>query len=231
MAMGDTAFKTITRLENRFKIISPSYPAASQASVVCEGLAAILNEEGAPKAHVTGHSLGAGVAHVFVRRCPERVGRLVLDGFGLYTPRHTLIAKLFFKLPYPFIIGYYRRMINRLLGGSDDPETMFWHAYMSELLTRLHDRTKFMAQFGLLFDLFDQADEYGVFKPVEKPGEVLLILAKDDHGFSAEERQALIASYPGAQVHWFESGGHLSGFTQKEEFNQVYDRFLRGELP
>lgn len=85
-----------------------------------------------------------------------------------------------------------------------------------------------MAQFRLLIDIFDHAGEYGVCQPVHKPGRVLLILAKDDRGFTQAEREALIACYPDAQVHWFTSGGHLSGFTRREEFNDVLDCFLLG---
>jgi pimeloyl-ACP methyl ester carboxylesterase len=58
-------------------------------------------------------------------------------------------------------------------------------------------------------------------KSIERPGQVLLILAEDDRGFQSTEREALKASYPGAIVHTFPSGGHLSGFTHPKEFNQV----------
>jgi pimeloyl-ACP methyl ester carboxylesterase len=197
-------------------------------SVIADGLAAILEAEGVSQAHVFGHSLGAAVGHVLVRLCPERVDKLVLDGFGLYTPGHVRFAKLFFKLPFGLLMAYYRRTINRLMAGADDPEILFWKAYLEELLTRLHSRETLTAQFRLLIDIFDHAAEYGVFHMVEKPGRVLLILAKDDRGFTPAEREALIESYPGAQVHWFVRGGHLSGFTRREEFNDVLDGFLLG---
>jgi pimeloyl-ACP methyl ester carboxylesterase len=44
--------------------------------------------------------------------------------------------------------------------------------------------------------------------------------------FTIAEREALKASYPGAKVHTFASGGHQSGFTHREEFNQVLEGFL-----
>ncbi len=86
------------------------------------------------------------------------------------------------------------------------------------------------AQFRLLLDIFDHAGECGVFRKVDKPGRVLLILAKDDRGFTPAEREALIDSYPGARVHWFSRGGHLSGFTRREEFNEVVDGFLQKKV-
>lgn len=145
IAMGETAFKTILRLENRFRVLSPSYPSEWKMSAIAEGLAAILEAEGVSQAHVFGHSFGAAAGHAFVRLCPERVDKLVLDGFGLYTPGHVRFAKLFFKLPFGLLIAYYRRTINRLMAGADDPEILFWKAYMEELLTRLHTRETLMA--------------------------------------------------------------------------------------
>ncbi len=229
LSVGETAFKTITRLESRCRVISPSYPAAGRMSAITEGLAAILDAEGIAQVHVFGHSLGAAAAHIFARQYTERVNRLVLDGFGLYTPGHVLLAKIFFKLPFRWLIAYYRRAIDRLTVSGSDPETAFWKAYMVELLTS-QPRAALEAQFRVLIDVFDRAGEYGVFRPFEKPGRVLLILARDDRGFSQVEREALIASYPGAQVHWFSSGGHLSGFTHPDEFNRVLDGFLLGEI-
>ncbi len=85
-----------------------------------------------------------------------------------------------------------------------------------------------LGQFRLLIDIFDHAGDYGVFKPVERPGRALLMLAEDDRGFTPAEREALKASYPGAKVHTFTQGGHLSGYSHPEEFNAVLDGFLAG---
>lgn len=229
-SVGETGFKTIQRMEKYFRVISPSYPPVGKMSVVSDGLGEILDREGFQKAHVTGHSLGAAVGHVFVRLQPQRVDKLVLDGFGLYTPSHTRAARLFFKLPSRLIYAYYRRVFRVLLKNIDPSEKAFMSAYIEELFTRLHSRETFLGQFNLLIDIFDHAEQYRVFQPVERQGRVLLVLAEDDRGFSPAEREALKASYPGARVHSFASGGHMSGWTHTEEFNRVVDEFL-AEMP
>lgn len=229
LSMGETAFQTILRLEKHFRVISPSYPTVGRLGPVLDGLAAILEREGFSQAHVFGHSLGAAVGHGFIRSHPQWVDRLVLDGFGLYTPAHTRVAKLFFKLPYALIRAYYRRALNRLVALSDPADRAFYQAYFTELLYHLHTRDTFVGQFKLLVDLFDHPKEYHIFQPVERPGKVLLILADDDRGFTAEEREMLVASYPGAQLHRFTSGGHLSSFSHPVEFNTVLDSFLLGK--
>lgn len=226
ISVGETSFQTILRLERRYRVLSPSYPPVGNMRLIADGLAAILDREGIPRAHVFGHSLGAGVAHAFVRLFPDRVDRLALDGFGLYAPASLRMAKLFFKLPGGLLKAYYRRAFRRLLAGADEDMRAFYKAYVEELFTRLHTNETLIGQFKLLLDIFDKANEYGIFQPVERPGKVLLILAEDDRGFKPAEREALKASYPDAQVHTFASGGHLSGFTHPEEFNRVLDGFL-----
>ncbi len=229
LSTGESSFRTILRLENRFRVISPSYPPVGRLAPVMEGLAAILEREGFHQAHVFGHSLGSAIGHAFVRRHPQQVDRLVLDGFGLYTAGHTRAAKLFFKLPFPLLRAYYRRALNHYVALSAEEERDFYQAYFDDLIYNQFDRQSMMGQFKLLIDLFNHPVEYQVFQPVERPGKVLLILADDDRGFNPAEREAFKASYPGAQLYRFTSGGHLSGFTHPEEFNAVLDGFLMGE--
>jgi pimeloyl-ACP methyl ester carboxylesterase len=170
--------------------------------------------------------LGSAVAHAFIRIKPECVDKLVLDGFGLYTPRHTRTVKYFFKLPYFLLVAYYRRVLRRLIQDGGDSETHFYNIYLQEILASKRNKNSFIGQFKLLVDIFDHPEKYRLFQTVEKPGKIQLILAKDDRGFTAEERQALIDSYPGARVHTFQAGGHLAAFNHRAEFDRVLDEFL-----
>jgi pimeloyl-ACP methyl ester carboxylesterase len=111
MSTGRSSFSRIEQLEGDFRVISPSYPQAISLEATLDGLAGILDAEGIERAQVIGHSLGAGLAHAFVRRYPQRVDKLVLSGFGLYTPFRLQAIKLFlwlFKvLPFRFLQRYY----------------------------------------------------------------------------------------------------------------------------
>jgi len=226
LSVGETSFQNILRFEKCYRVLSPSYPPVGKVRRIADGLAAILDREGVTRTNVFGHSLGAGVAHAFVRLYPDRVDKLVLDGFGLYTASSLRAAKFFFKLPAAWLKAYYRRRFRTLLAGADEATRAFYQAYVEEPFTRLHTNETLMGQMKLLIDFFDHPDEYDLFRPVERPGQVLLILAEDDRGFKSSEREALKASYPGAMVHSFPSGGHLSGFTHPKEFNHVLDNFL-----
>lgn len=226
LSVGETSFQNILRMEKSFRMLSPSYPPVGKVRRILDGLVAILDREGIDRTNVFGHSLGAGIAHALVRLYPDRVDKIVLDGFGLYTASSLWAAKFFFKPPPNWLKAYYRRRFRTLLAAADESTRAFYQAYVKELFTRLHTNETLMGQMKLLVDFFDHPDEYSLFRPVERPGQVLLILAEDDRGFKSTERETLIASYPGAQVHTFASGGHLSGFTHLEEFKQVLDCFL-----
>ena len=227
ISTGESSFSTMTKLEKEYRVISPSYPPTGKLDVVTDGLAALLDAEGIEKAHVYGHSLGSLVGHVLVRRHPQKVDKLILGSFGLYTMAHVLAAKLFFKLPMRVLYAYYARALRRLTAGTGDDEQRFMAAYMSDLFYLQHTLSTFMSQMGLLLDGSDHAAEYGIFTPVERPGRVLIIVADDDHGFSQKERAMLIAAYPGAQVKRFATGGHWVGTTHPEEYDAAFDAFLK----
>ena len=230
LSTGESSFRNITRLENYFRVISPSYPPVGQMGAVCDGLAAILDAENITQAHVFGHSMGAAVAHAFVRLYPDHVDKLVLSGFGLYNRRSILVARLFFTLfnllPYSYVRNVYAGKITRLVEGTAADEKAFMTAYFHDLLDLQHNKTSLTGQFEILADLVRNSRSYAAFKPVEKPGQVLILQAKDDRGFKPDEQAALRATYPGARVHLFDAGGHWAMLTRREEYERVLDAFL-----
>ena len=230
MGTAESSFDRMANTEDRFRVVSPSYPPLGTMAALSDGLAAVLDAEGIERTHVLGHSLGAGIAHAFVRRHPERVDKLVLSGFGLYNVRNARLARryvrIFGLLPYGFVSGYYKRRMPKLLAGLDEAEREFMLAYMDDLLDRQLDKKALMAQFHVLEEMMDHPDIYHLYEPVERPGRVLILQAKDDTGFQPDEQAALRATYPGAEVHFFEEGGHLANLTQREEADRVIYRFL-----
>jgi pimeloyl-ACP methyl ester carboxylesterase len=229
---ADSGFGTITRLENRYRLLSPSYPLAGKVDVVVDGLAKLMESLGMAKAHIYGHSLGSAIGHVLVRRHPERVGKMILGSFGLYNPksarRGRSAIRLMNRLPWSVIRSSYRSRMGKSLDIQDAGERAFMSAYLDDLFDLQLNKKIFMGQMNLLVDLIDRAAAYQVDSPVDRPGRVLLMLARDDNGFSGDEQQALVDTYPGAQVEWFESGGHLIQYTRRERYQVVFDQFLEG---
>lgn len=230
-SVGETAFYTIKELEQEYRILSPSYPLTTQVNEVVEGLAELLATEHLTRVHLFGHSLGAALAHVFVRRYPDKVDKLILANFGLYTPakarRERFLLQLFSQLPYNVICWYYQRRLAYLLAAGDAAEQPFIHAYIQELLTATHTKATVVSHFQLLLDLIDHAQAYALFTPVTRAGRVLLIEGKEDPVFSLADQMRLESYYPGAEVYRFEQGGHMVGFTHPAELNTQLRCFLR----
>jgi pimeloyl-ACP methyl ester carboxylesterase len=139
-----------------------------------------------------------------------------------------LYFALFDLLPYSFVRNFYARRIERLVEGADPDEQAFMKAYFYDLLDFQHTKASLIGQFKTLVDLIRNAHTYHVFEPVERPGKVLILQARDDRGFKPDEQAALRETYPGAQVHMLASGGHWAWLTRREEFEGTLDDFLGG---
>lgn len=232
MSTAESSRSIVTLLERDYRVLSPSYPVYPRMSDFLDGLAKLLEAEGMERVHVYGHSLGAGIGHALVRRCPERVDRLVLSSFGLYNERNLRHLKravrLFGIMPYSFVTGYYKRRMDALLSDADPDEKGFYLAYMNDVLNRQLNKKLLMGQFRLLGDLFEHPEAYRLYEPV-RDRDVLILQAKDDTGFDPDEQAALRRAYPETRVHVFEKGGHLARTTNREEFDDVLCRFLAGQ--
>lgn len=223
IGVAESSFRTISRLDSRARLIAPTIPGVADVGRVVDGLAGLLDQVGVERARVSGHSLGSGLAHVLVRRHPDRVDRLVLGSFGLYTRRHARLVTLFLRLPPRLLAAYYRRAAVRLTQGADPAEAAFLRATVDDLL---RDPREGLARLGLLVDLVNHPRRYRLYEPVERPGRVLIIGAADDRGFSAVEREALIATYPGAIVRIFPRGGHWVALAEQAAYEATLDGFL-----
>src|SRR5437879_4131797 len=72
LSFGDTSHRMVSLFESTRKVISPTYPHLYRALEVVDGFARLLDIEGLDRVDVFGQGLGAGLAHLFVRRPPDR---------------------------------------------------------------------------------------------------------------------------------------------------------------
>jgi pimeloyl-ACP methyl ester carboxylesterase len=229
MSTAETSRSLIGSLEEEYRVLAPGYPIYEQMGQFVDGLVRLLDLEGIPRVHVYGHSLGAGIGHVLIRRHADRVGKLILSSFGLYNERNLRQAKRFLRLfrllPYGFVSGYYKRRMPKLLTGIDEEEKVFLAAYMKDVLDLQLNKAMLVSQFRILEDMFENTEAYGVYQPV-KGKAVLILQAKDDTGFEPGEQTALRQTYPHASVHLFEEGGHLTRTAHRSEYDAILHEFL-----
>jgi len=222
LSVGEAAFDTILRYAESYRVLSPSYPAVGTMGNLVDGLVKLLDAEGIARAHVFGHSMGAAVAHVLVRRHPERVDKLALSGFGLYTARNARRAKsglaMFKWMPDGYIRAVYMPKIRRMLGGIDPDESTFMTAYFEELFALHHTKGSLVGQFNLLADMVIHADDYhvhgkgwsGTFSPVVQIVALLVMIggiALSDWAMAANKFFSGVIRIQEDRGHTVETGG------------------------
>ena len=214
-------------LEPHFRIISPAYPAAHTMAALVEGLAAVLDAEGADNADLFGSSFGGFVAQCFVRRYPERVRSLVLANTGAPgaspLPGLTLLVRLFTLLPE----GVARRVTGwnwRRWFVAPPEEQRFWHGLLEELLTTRLSKADLVSALEEMLDF--SRYQFGPNDLASWPGRILVIESEHDRAFSPHAREALRALYPQARVRTFADAGHAVMVTKPAQYIATVRSFL-----
>ncbi len=228
---AESSFELLTVLERHYKIFSPTYPQVDTIDDLLKGLIALLDAVGIPRVHIYGHSLGAAVAHVFVREYPNRLGKVVLSSYGLHSEtrarRTRRVLRIVPYLPYGLIRRHFvQRMAQSLSNVHDQGDAAFMMAYAKDLLGVQHTRATLNSRFRLMADMIDHGDAYGVHELVEHSGEILILQATDDPGYDLSEREALVATYSDAQVQQFETGGHSLRIGNRDAYDRILLEFL-----
>ena len=224
----EVSWKSISGLEDKYRVIAPEYPPVKSMDTLVEGIAAILRREGIDHAHVVGGSYGGFVAQIFARRHPRFTRSLVLS--------HTLppnsegeesirkATRTLSLLPG----GLLRWIMGKRLGGlmpERTEETAGLHAIYQEML---HYRLTKADILGILWRTADFHDQK--FSPADLStwnGRMLILLADNDPGTPDEVRARLTGLYPQAKVHLFHGSGHATAVTQQEEYQKVILEFLQ----
>ncbi len=233
-SFGDSNYQLIEQFRWTRRVLSPSYPGLESVGAVADGLVRLMDHEKLDKADVFGDALGAGVAQVLARRHPDRIDRIALASFGRHSPRRTLLARLHLGLmrllPQAAHLALLRRRMRHMTAMLPNTQRSEIEALIADLVER-SSKELVLRHLALASDLFDRQREYGLDQPLERCGRVLLLLADDDRNFTALEREQLIESWPGAEVHAFVSGGPLLSLTRRGEFGRALDRFYGDVAP
>ena len=223
---AETWFKLITALENKYRIISPTYPPLPTMAEMTKGIYTILKSEHMDKVHVLGTSFGGWVAQCFVRHYPDTVKTLILS----HTSSPETIPRTLIRVSQVFTHIYPERLLQlafkkRLLSLFSDAEREFWEAYLKEVSVNT-TKADIKAQQKCTYDItrytFSENDL------VNWHGRILILESDNDPAFKEPERKALKALYPQARVHTFRNAGHTPGYTSPPEYISVIEDFLSG---
>ena len=224
----ETAHDRMLELVASYRVLLISYPLYSKMDTFIDGLVKLLDLENIDRVDLIGGSFGAGVGHLLIRRYPNRVGKLILSAFGLYSQRHLQPIKwatrLYQFLPYSWLTKFYKGVIPKVLKDVDEEERLFLSAYMQDTLDLQLNKQMLISQLKMFIDLFENFERYEIHTTI-MGSNILIFQAEDDTSFDRDEQAALRQTYPEATIYRFQSGGHAMG-KNKPEYDRILYQFL-----
>jgi pimeloyl-ACP methyl ester carboxylesterase len=231
LRVAESAFPYIELFEASYRLIVPTYPPLMQIDPICDGIAAILDEEGVASAHVLGQSYGGMVAQVFVLRHPQLVKKLVLSGTaplvssGLQTATLNLLAALAALLPPKLALGLYKAMLGKVISVPPD-QRLFWNAYLDDLFAHRLGKGDVLSH---LRTGQDTVRKYRL-QPGQRSswqGPTLVIGGEKDPASTASDRHGLMQAYRQAELHVVAGAGHTPAMQRPQEYAARVKEFLR----
>jgi pimeloyl-ACP methyl ester carboxylesterase len=228
LAVAETAFRYIGRLEARYRVLAPTYPdtIATMGELV-DGLAKLLRAEQITRIHVVGGSYSGLVAQCLVRQQPEIVQTLVLADTGV--PRRPRARQFALYQPLAAHLPIWAlRALSRcgvaLFVRQLPAQRAFWRRYFMERIGGM-SRAAFVSHLAIWRD-FDRRYQFTAGDSAGWRGRVLILEAERDDLFRQHEREALRKLYPAARIHIFGHRSHGASLAFMDDYIAAIERFL-----
>ena len=221
----DIWWNQMEAFQDRYRVISVTYPAVDTLEEMSVGLLAILEKEGVGEFNLVGSSLGGYFTQYLVATQPERIQRAV---FANTFPPNDLIAEknksIGAALPYLpewLIMDVLKgSIVENVYPASGNSEIVL--AFMMEQLSGRMSKAQEVARFQCVVEPFDVADVEALGIPV------LIIEANNDPLVELELREQLKATYPSAHVERLHDVGHFSYLNEAERYTEILENFFLG---
>jgi pimeloyl-ACP methyl ester carboxylesterase len=234
--IGEAMEFVFAPLEEKYQMVSPTYPPVITMSELADGIIRILETEGIDRINILGQSFGGILAQVIAHKYPDKVNKLILSHTTTTSPpvdQTTAFEKLkkiekkekvLSFLPFGIFRLIAKWKISKLIP-TNMAEKEFWDAYFHEMLSNM----KKEALASLSKCMIDFAQNYIFSKNdlANWSGKILVLESDNDPFFHPSEKKALKELYPQAQVHTFRVAGHLTIIVNREEFISVVRSFLQ----
>ncbi|MCS7030232.1 MAG: alpha/beta hydrolase [Gloeomargarita sp. SKYG116] len=218
---GEMWFAYLHAWQGDFRVLAPTYPAATRVEQLVEGLRQLLRQEQLRRVHLVGHSLGGLIALAFLQQYPVLVDKLVLSHTGVGAPGQERVKQarqaerqLQGMSAAEMANQIYERIARKHLTAIPNQE--FWRAYFREVLQGtgktefIHLNCRVVADFFQRYRLRSQD-----LNDPKRP--VLLVEADNDTTFTPAEQAALKALFPQAQTLTCHGTGHYSVVVAAEQ--------------
>jgi maspardin len=226
MAGGyDIWWRQIEALQDRFRIIAPTYPPLQSLAKLKIGLMTILERQQEHKINVVGSSLGGYLAQYLVADQPDRINKAV---FANTFPPNNIISEKFGKLkwllpllPQWTVMRNFRKStVEKIYPAAGNSELVL--AYLLEQFQSGMSKAQAAARFRCVIDYFEPPD-------IQSSGMPALIIESDNDPLVEETlREMLKATYPSAVVKTLHDAGHFPYLNRADEYTKILEAFFDG---
>ena len=230
--------RMIPGLAEQFQVISidnrgsgrsdkPAGPYTAQ--MLAADVIGLLDELGAAKAHIVGHSMGGFIAQALAIDYPERVDRLVLSATNFGGPHHIPITPPVMAV-LTDVSGDPIERLRRGIAISTAPgfaesNAEFVESWLQYRVAHPIDPAGYQAQLAIGLGLLSEAASFE-HKLGRVTAPTLLLFGEHDVVVPPGNAELLAAKLPHARVEILPNAGHVFPFETPEAANRAITRFL-----
>ena len=220
---GDIWFQQIEAFSPSWRVLAPTYPAASSLAGLAAGVWALLEAVEVEKAAVVGSSLGGLLAQYLVADRPVRIERAVFG--NTFPPGHPDILKgrrlaaLARWLPERLVLGMMLRNSRQKLVPAAGGDALLAY-YLEEQYSKRMSKAEVLARSWAVFETFTSPEPrmpHSIFE------------AANDPLIPPQVRADLKKLYPQARVVDLGAVGHFPYLSHAALFNPALADFLQSE--
>jgi pimeloyl-ACP methyl ester carboxylesterase len=233
LGTAESGWRMISGLDHqKYSIVCPSYPAQIDSMTgLADGIAKILSLETVKTTYLIGGAYGSMLAQVFIHRQPDLVSKLVLT--HAYPPQANRVKsvnptlRLFKWLPMPMVKNIVRIAMTGKLPHNPPVELLLIAAQIRETIDARLTRQAAISTYVRMVDFDKQNFTYTDLDSWQ--GKTLIILSEDDRTTTEDLRNAMLAFYPGAQLHLLKGNIDSAALLETSEYIRVMEAFFEGQ--
>jgi len=218
----DIWWQPMQDLQDRYRVISLTYPAVDSLEKLSEGVLAVMDKEGVARAHIVGSSLGGYLAQYLVAQHPERVLRAVFSNTfppnDIIAQKNKAIGTALPYLPEWLVMNVLRdSIVKGVYPASGNNEMTL--AFLTEVCSGRMSKGQVVGRYRCVVQPFAAPDVIKLKIPV------MIVEADNDPLVEKALREQLKSAYPSAMVKTL-SSGHFPYLNRSTGFTDIITAFI-----
>ena len=219
----------VISIDNRGSGLSDKPAGPYTAQILAADVIGLLDEFGAAKAHIVGHSMGGFIAQALAIDYPERVDKLVLSATNFGGPHHIPITPpamaVLTDVSSDPIERLRRGIAISAAPGFAESNAEFVESWVQYRIAHPIDPAGYQAQLAIGLGLLSETASFE-HKLGRVTAPTLLLFGEHDVVVPPGNAELLAAKLPHARVEILPNAGHVFPFETPEAANRAITRFL-----